>query len=433
MVKPVFSAAFISPRAENAGLRRHILGFKEVLGGALGGMGLSGTVIIGIPVVLAKGGSSTALIFLAAMCAFLLVAAQVNVFARRIASSGSLCDYVNSVFGSGVGAATGWALLLGYAASVPAYLASVPYTLIGMFHGAGGMGEPGMGELVATAIAIAGLASWLGIRNVTLSTRAILVVEVLSLGVLASVIGRHMPAPAVLFAAPPLDAGDVRHGAAGLALAMACFIGFEAASVFGAEAKRPLTMIPRANLATVLVTGAVTVTASGAVIGAFHGLPSGDGGNPFAVLVGGSDLRWSLPAILGAAALSWFGCLLACLNTGGRLLYTLALQGYFWKVAGRVHPRFATPFVAVAGIAVTGTATTVALFLGGADAMDILVGAVSVAATGCLTAYALVSAAAVVERWKCGGSCRRLAHALSGLSVIALMLFAVAGLMLELG
>ena len=419
-------------QAQDAGLRRQCLGFKEVLGASLGGMGLSGTVIIGVPIVLTKGGPFTPLIFLTAMCAFLLVAVLVNVFAGRIATPGSLCDYVKAVFGARTGAVTGWALFLGYAAAVPAYLASVPFTLISIFHGHGGAVEPGAGELVATAVTVAVLASLLTIRNVAVSTRVTLAVDAISLGLLAMVAGKYMPAPRELFDGMLSGEGKVGHGWAGLALAMVCFTGFEAASVFGVEAKRPLIIIPRANLATVLVTGVVMVFASGAVIGAFHRAPLGIGNNPFVALVGVSDLQWGLPIILGAAALSWFGCLLACLNTAGRLLYTLALQGGFWRGASRIHPRFATPFIAIIVIAAFGMATTGALIFAGIGAMDILVGSASLASIGCLIAYALVSAAAVVDRWGVTGHWGKLAYALTGAVAIALMLFAMVGLMIGL-
>lgn len=418
---------------QNAQLRRQCLGFNEVLGGALGSMGLSGTVIIAVPIVFAKGGPFTSLIFVTAMLAFLLVAAQVNVFASRIAAHGSLCDFVTTEFGDRAGAVVGWILLLGYAAAVPAYLAAVPYTLIGVFNGAGGTAEPGGGSLLALAIAIAALASWLSIRNVTVSTRAILAVEIFSLGLLVLAVGKYVPTPQDLFSSLPTDMGGIRSSLPGLALAMLCFTGFEAASVFGAEAKQPLVMIPRANLVTVLVTGVVTVVASGAVVEASRQLPPTPGANPFAALIAASDLHWALPVVLAAAALSWFGCLLVCFNTGGRLLYALAQRGWFWTAAGRIHLRFATPFIAVTVIAVMGTAITVALILGGVSAMDTLVGAASLAAACCLLAYAVVSSAALVHRWTSGTGWGRLTSVLIGGLSITSMLLPIVGLVLGAG
>lgn len=424
------SVGYMSPQVRDSELRRECLGFKEVLGGSLGGMGLSGTVIIGVPIVFAKGGPSTSLVFLTAMVAFLLVAVQINVFASRLATHGSLYDYVKTVFGARAGAATGWILLLGYAASVPAYLASIPYTLINAFQGISATAEPGQGGLLVLAVAIAVLASWLSIRNVTVSTRAILTVEVVSLGLLALAIGKDVPDLRELFAGMPSDRGELRAVLSGLALAMVAFTGFEGASVFGVEAKQPLTMIPRANLATVLVTGMVTVVASGAVMGAYHRLPPGSDANPFAALIAASDLRWGLPVVFGAAVLSWLGCVLACLNAGGRLLFTLARRGRFWNAAGRLHPRWATPFVAVLVIAAAGAATTAALILGGVGAMDILVGAATLAAGCFLLAYAMVSAAALVQRWKSGSGYGKLAHALLSILAIAAMLLPIIGLTL---
>lgn len=416
-------------RIQGAALRERCLGFKEVLGSSLGSMGLSGTVIIGIPVIMAKGGLSTPMIFLTAMFIFLLVAAQVNVFARQIATHGSLYDFVKSVFGAKAGTATGWILLLGYVASVPAYLASVPYTLISLTYDAGGPKDPERWALLAMAAAISGLALWLCIRNIAISTRTILVVEVLSLGLLTPVILRYWPEPGVLFVGVPADLGDLRHFMAGLALAMVCFTGFESASVFGDEANKPLTIIPNANSITVLVTGSVTFIASGAVISAIHSLPLQQGDNPFAVMLNASDLLWGPPILFSAAALSWFGCLTSCLNTGGRLMHKLASQGSFWRWASFIHPHFATPSIAMFLITTAGVALTSALIFCGNSPMDILIGAISLAGIAFLVAYALVSAAAIVYNWKnTAAKHRKIARTLLSFIVIVSMLFSVASL-----
>lgn len=412
-------------------LRGPCLGFKEVLGASLGTMGLSGTVIIGIPIIFSRSGTSTSLIFLAAMCAFLLVAAQVNVFASRVATHESLYGFVRLAFGARGGAVAGWSLLVGYAACVPAFLASIPYTLLVLFHGQDGAADPGYPTLVATAVAVAVTASWLAIRNVTISMRATLVVDVLSLSLLALAIGQYAPRPWELFSGLPSNPNEFQGSLGGLAMAMVCFTGFEAACVFGDEAKRPQITIPRANLAAVLITGVVLVIASGAVIGAYQHAPPGNGGNSFVALVAATDLRWGLPVVLGAAILSWFGCLLACLNTGARLLYTLALHGCFWRQAGRVHPRLATPFIAIIIIATIGLGSTVTLMLNGISAMEILVDTSYPAAAGFLTAYVLVSVAALVDRWKNSKGSRILVHALSSILTIAALLFTMAGLVVS--
>lgn len=406
-------------------MRKHSLGFKEVLGGSLGGMGLSGGVIIAVPIILTKGGTFTPLIFLAAMFAFLLVATQINAFASRIVTQGSLCDYAKVVFGDKAGATVGWILLSGYVAFVPAYLATVPHTLITIFSNVGNGPEVDSLSLLALATATAVLASWLSIRNVTLSTRTLLTVEVLSLGLLALAIGEHARGPWELVAYIPPDPGAIQTQMVALALAMVCFTGFEGATVFGVEAKRPRITVPRANIVTVLVVGIVYTAASVLLIGSLDHLPLGDGSNPFAALIATSDLRWGLPVVLTAAALSWFGGLLACLNAGGRLLYTLAQHGHSWRLLGRIHPRFATPHIAVIVIISVGMTATIALVLAGVSAMDILVGAASMAAIAFLLAYAMVSVAAVVDRWRAGMGCRRIFDVVLGAITIMAMLLPI--------
>ncbi len=416
---------------QDAGLRPQCLGFKEVLGSSLGSMGLTGTVIIGVPIVFARGGAFTPLIFLAAMCAFLVVAAQINVFARKIATHGSLYDYVDWVFGAKVGAVAGWAIMIAYVASVPAYLATGPYALIHMVQT--GLGaNPGHHEFVIIAFAVMLLASWFSIRNVTISTRAALAIDFISLGILALVALEYWPGLDVFSSGITMHPDIAPQFLAGLPLAMTCFTGFETACVFGVEAKHPLTDIPRTNWLTVLVTGGVTFAASGSLIGIYHTLPPDYEAAPLSVLVDAGGAQWGLSILLVAAALSWFGCLLGCLNTGGRLLYSLALQGQLWKAVGYIHPRFETPIIAITMIAATGIAATTSLILADVAIMDILIGTATVAAPCILLAYAMVSAAAVVERWRNAEKHQRWIYAVAGALAIVSMLFPMLGLMTSL-
>jgi len=130
------------------------------------------------------------------------------------------------------------------------------------------------------------------------------------------------------------------------------FAGFEAAATLGEETVDPRRNIPRAILGTALFGGAyfvfvtaVEMMAFGSDSAAFHDSPSllGDLGSRF---VG----SWAGDVISAGAAISAFGCCLACVVGGSRLLFALGRDAFDGRGLGRLSPN-GTPVIAVTSVA----------------------------------------------------------------------------------
>jgi amino acid transporter len=134
----------------------------------------------------------------------------------------------------------------------------------------------------------------------------------------------------------------------GVVFGFLSFAGFEAAATLGEEAKRPTRDIPRAILGTAIFGGVyfVIVTAvemmafgtSPAGVKAFSAAPSllGDLGTSF---VG----SWVGDIITLGTAISAFGCCLACVVGGARLIYALSRDTAGPRGLGQSSSRWGTP------------------------------------------------------------------------------------------
>ena len=415
------------------GLRSRHLSFSQVLASSLGVMGISGSVVIMVPLIFASAGNGTCLAVAIAVLAYILVAFQINVFARRIATVGSLYVYVQQGLGPLAGTVVGWALFLGYWGFVPVNIVAVSYYLLlfarNLMKIAPAM--PPLTDVAVVACGVTALAWWLTYRGVKLSSRVILFIECATISLIAVVIGGYFLSKGLSIDSAQLGLKDVSFGpfSLGLVLAMACFTGFEACSVLGIEARLPLKMIPRANMLTILIAGFAIIVSAYALVQTFHGLsPALDkDAAPLTTLANSLGLSPIAPFILGGVAFSWFGCLLGCLNTGGRLLYALSRQGLFHKAAARIHAKHNTPHIAGCLVAGTGLGVALALLFNGIGVMDIINYLASFAAFGFLISYIMVSIAAVAYLAKQRDKRVKARRILSAVLAVGLMMIALVG------
>ena len=413
-------------------LRNRHLSFSQVLASSLGIMGISGTVVIMIPLVFANASNGTCAAFAVAMLAYILVSFQINIFASRIPPVGSLYVFVQQGLGPVAGAIVGWALFLGYWGFVPVNAAAVSYYLLLFVRDLMKVSTttPSIADVAAVACGVSALAWWLTYRGIKLSARIILYIECVTISLILLVIGSYFLNKGISSDHAQLGLQGVSFGpfSLGLILSMACFTGFEACSVLGIEAKLPLKMIPQANLLTIILTGFVIIISAYVLVQAFHGLtPTLDKDDaPMTTLAKSLGLGSISPFILGGAAFSWFGCLIGCMNTGGRLLYALSHQGLFHKLAAQTHAKYNTPYIAGGLIAGTGLGLTLVLLFGGIGVMDIISYMASFAAFGFLISYILVSIAAVSYMHK-EDKTPALLHILSAVLAVGLMMIALLG------
>jgi amino acid transporter len=199
----------------------------------------------------------------------------------------------------------------------------------------------------------------LGLLDVRVSMRVQLVVAaagVIAILVLAIAIAAQGGASGL--SAEPLDPARAP-SASGLFLAVVFgftgFIGFEAAAALGEEARRPLTAIPRAVLAAVLIALVFYVFVTWAMAVGFGPDHAGTwAGDPAALdtLATRYVGDWLAIVIDFAVAASGFVGALAVLQLTARTLYAMARDGALPRVFAWTHPRTRTPWAGIAAVLV---------------------------------------------------------------------------------
>ncbi len=119
----------------------------------------------------------------------------------------------------------------------------------------------------------------LALRGVRLSARVVLLVESVAIALMVGVFAVLLvtgPAPGPGADLPAPGLGGI---AAGVVPAIAAFIGFEVATVLGAEARKPFRSVPRAVGATAAVTGVLYLFAAHTQVVGFSDHP-GRAGRP---------------------------------------------------------------------------------------------------------------------------------------------------------
>jgi amino acid transporter len=135
----------------------------------------------------------------------------------------------------------------------------------------------------------------------------------------------------------------------GVVVAIFSLVGFECATAFGEEAKNPLKTIPRAVIASLLLTGTffifITYVETHALAGNSPTLDQLDA--PLSTLSANLGVPWMGVLISIGAMISFFALALSCLNAGSRVLFTMGRYGIFPVSIGSSHKRNLTPHVAI--------------------------------------------------------------------------------------
>jgi len=176
------------------------------------------------------------------------------------------------------------------------------------------------------------------------------------------------------------------------------FAGFEAAATLGEETREPRRAIPRVILGTALFGGlyfvvvtAVEMMAFGGDAEAFHNSPSllGDLGSTF---VG----SWAGDVISVGAAISAFGCCLACVVGGSRLLFALGRDAFGERGIGRTSEQGSPAVAATAVVGVAALILVVCAVFFGAYAVDTFAWAGAIGTLVLLVIYLLTTVGAIL-------------------------------------
>lgn len=378
-----------------AGLRADCLSYVEVLAQSVSVIAPSTVPAAVLGLIFASAGNGTWLSFLFGMLGLVLVSFNINQFARRSASAGSLYSYIVKGLGPTAGVLGGCALLFGYMLTGMSTLCGFIVTANGLL-GALGLSVP---PLLLSAVAIL-LAFGLGSRDVQLSAKTMLAFEgaaiaaVLALGV---VIWKHKGF-ALDYDQLTLSGATPGGVLMGVVLVVFGFSGFESSTALGEEARDPLRTIPRSVVQSVVVSGVVFILMAYAVILGFRGLPAdlAKTESPLFFLSGQLGVGWLGAFINVGIVLSFFSCTLASINATARIIFSMARHGLVPKVLGVAHPINETPHVAIGFAAGLTFFAASALYLLGVSNFDGQGYFGTLCSFGFLTVYVLISLAAPV-------------------------------------
>ncbi|MBT2502924.1 APC family permease [Curtobacterium sp. ISL-83] len=351
-------------------------------------------VVLGTAVPLA--GPAVWISFVLAGVAALLSALSYAEMAGAVPTSGSSYSYTYATMGEGIAWVCGWCLVLEYAVSVAAVAVGaseyVDETLrvFGLHLPTALSAPPGDGGVVnlpaallvllATAILLPGARESAWVNTVMVLVKIALLVFFVAVAFTAFQTQHFEPLA-------PMGAAGVTAAASRLFFS---YIGFDAASTAGEEAKDPRRDLPRAIIGSIALITALYILVAIAAIGArpWTAFSSDEAslvrivvdvtGQPVVALV------FSVGAVIAIASV-----VLTVLYGQTRILLTMARDGLVPKVFGRVSRRTGTPVANTLIVGLVVTVVSALLPLGElADATSI----------GTLVAFALVNVSVIVLR-----------------------------------
>lgn len=362
----------------------------ETLAQSVSTMAPTTTPAATIPLVCALAGNGTWLAYVLVTVAILLVALCIARFARLSASPGSLYTYASTTLPEWLSATVAWSLLL-------AYVATGASVIGGFYHYANLLLRDATGHVLSTvalSLLVAGVSIWIAYRDVKISARLMLWIEVASVSVIVIVAALVLVRQGWHWDWDQLHLRGMTGSGLrlGLVLALFSFVGFESATTLGAEAHNPLKTIPGAVIQSALLAGAFFAVCAYAEVLGFHvaGQDLGTSQAPMYVLaqVGGVPILGVLIDI--GALVSMFAGTLACITAAARVLLLMAHRGLAHGGLRATHNRNRTPSRAVVITGLAALMPVVILAALGASGLDVYGWMGALATYGFVVAYALV-------------------------------------------
>jgi amino acid transporter len=406
----------------SSSFRSGSLTFVEVLATSIALIGPSMTPILIAPYMFANAGNGTWLAYLFGAGMLVVVALNLNQFARRFTGAGSMYEYVAENLGPILGALAGWSLLWAYVFVAAAVVGAMSLFVGLLLRDARILAAPTPAIYAAIAIVLGAVCWRAAYRGVQVSAIVMLALEAISVSIILLLVGIVL----------------VRHGLAldpnqltikgglpnwGIAVMTAVFslVGFESATAFGAEAKRPLVAIPRAVIASVVFASAFFIIATYAeIVGLEHAAkPLAQQTFPLGTLVGIYNIGYLRVPIAIGALFSAFSVCLACITTAGRIVYAVAKAGLFPRALAAIEPRHNTPHVAVTLVTILVVCIAAASLAAGILPIDVFNNCGLLSSFGFIVIYAAISIAACLYVKRIGAM-RWIDVAISVLAVLLL-------------
>jgi APA family basic amino acid/polyamine antiporter len=177
----------------------------------------------------------------------------------------------------------------------------------------------------------------------------------------------------------------------GAGLVFFAYIGFDAVSTAAQEARNPQKDMPKGILGSLIICTVLYIVVSAVLTGMVH-YTKLDVANPVAFAVEQvSQLHWLVPIITLGAVLGLGSVVLVMLLGQSRVFYSMSRDGLMGRWAGKVHPRFRTPYLSTIWVGV------IVAIIAGIFPIQILGEMVNI---GTLLAFVLVCAGVWILRSK---------------------------------
>ena len=384
-----------STASSASGLKARCLSFTETLSQSVANISPTLTPVVIVPLVFASAGNGTWLAYLFAAIGLMLVGLNINQFARRSASPGSLYSFVTRGMGVSAGFLSGWCLIVAYIFTAMSVLAgAVNYAIILL-----AMAHLTVHPVILFAVGAA-LAWYIAYKDIKLSTQLMLVLEGVSMVIILALGIIIMAHKGVVidtrqFALQGMNFSGLK---AGLILAIFSYVGYESATTLGEEARNPLKTIPKAVLLSAFISGLFfMLTAYIAVLG-FQGMKVslGDSAAPFNDLANSAGVGFFAVLISVGAVISAFACTLASINAGARILFSLGRHGILHPHIGKAHRENSTPHHAATAASVLVFLLPAVMIFCGQGVLDVFNDLSTIATYGFLVVYVLISIAAPI-------------------------------------
>ncbi|MCS0639741.1 amino acid permease [Streptomyces sp. LP05-1] len=393
--KPVEALVAEGGHGEGGTLRRSLSMWQLTM------ISIGATLGTGIFVVLGdavpQAGPAVTLAFVIAGLTALFSALSYAELAGSIPVAGSSYSYAYATMGEFVAWVCGWCLVLEYGVSVAAVAVGWGEYLNELLDGTIGVtipdvlssapGEGGLFNLPALIVVLLAMVFLLGGAKESARANTIMVIVKIAALVLFCAIGFMGFKSGNYSDFMPLGTAGVSAAAASLFFS---YIGFDAASTAGEEAKNPQRDLPRAiMLSLVIVTGLYVLVAAVAV-GAWNWKDFEGSEATLAAIMNSVTGQSFWGTLLAAGAvISIASVVLTVLYGQTRVLFAMSRDGLVPKVFGKVHRKSGAPRV---------NTIIVSLFCGILAAAFPLGELVNATSIGTLFAFALVNVAVIVLR-----------------------------------
>jgi amino acid transporter len=349
MQAPGQSAYAETVKKTHTNLKSNALNFWEVLAQAIALISPSMTAALIVPLMFGTAGSAGWLCYAFGTVMLLFVAINLNQFAKRYTSAGSMYEYTVKGLGPKVGGISGWTLIWAYMFIGIAGVNGFTHFASLLLTQAGATGY--LSHPYITLYAICVITAWfLAYKDITFSTILMLAFEGVSVTVIVILaliaVGKT---GAIDHDQMHLTGGSAYNIGLGVVVAIFSLVGFECATAFGEESKKPLITIPRAVIASLLLTGVffvfITYVETHALANnnpTLDQLPA-----PLTTLSENLHMPWMGVVISLGAMVSFFALAMSCLNAGSRIFFTMGRYGIFPISVGSSHKHNLTPHVAI--------------------------------------------------------------------------------------